>query len=97
MAKRRSRKTRREGRKQEKKQRRLMIAGALVIVVLIAAAFAVLRGRDSGTDTAASGPATAPKVGSLAPDFQLVSNLGEQVKLSDYRGQPVAVNFMHTW
>jgi cytochrome oxidase Cu insertion factor (SCO1/SenC/PrrC family) len=97
MAKQRSRKDRREAREQEKKQRRIMIAGALVILVLIAATFAVLRGGDSSTDTAASGPSTAPTVGSLAPDFQLVSNLGEQVNLSDYRGQPVAVNFMHTW
>jgi peroxiredoxin len=36
-------------------------------------------------------------VGALAPDFELVSNKGERVKLSDYRGLPVAVNFMHTW
>jgi len=33
----------------------------------------------------------------LAPDFELTSSDGETVKLSDYRGQPVAVTFMHTY
>lgn len=33
----------------------------------------------------------------LAPDFELADSAGETVKLSDYRGQPVALTFMHTY
>lgn len=32
-----------------------------------------------------------------APDFELVNLEGETVRLSDYRGRPVALTFMHTW
>ncbi len=32
-----------------------------------------------------------------APDFQLETNTGETVRLSDYLGQPVALIFMHTY
>ncbi|AGB41876.1 Peroxiredoxin [Halobacteroides halobius DSM 5150] len=36
-------------------------------------------------------------VGNIAPDFTLVNLKGEQVSLSDYRGQFVMVNFWATW
>ncbi|SFE28801.1 Peroxiredoxin [Lentibacillus persicus] len=36
-------------------------------------------------------------VGNIAPDFQLETLNGEQVALSDYRGQRVMVNFWATW
>ena len=35
-------------------------------------------------------------VAALAPDFELETPEGETIRLSDYRGQPVAVTFMHT-
>jgi len=38
-----------------------------------------------------------PKTGKLAPDFILPSISGEEVKLSDFRGKPVLVNFWATW
>ncbi len=38
---------------------------------------------------------TEVRVGSLAPDFTLESNTGEEVTLSDYRGHaPVVLYFM---
>lgn len=36
-------------------------------------------------------------LGDLAPNFELQSLDGEQVKLSDYRGSPVMINFWATW
>lgn len=40
---------------------------------------------------------TSPEVGAFAPDFSLTSLDGEQVRLSDYRGKRVIVNFWATW
>jgi len=36
-------------------------------------------------------------VGNLAPDFQLDNLKGESVSLSDFRGDPVMLNFWATW
>lgn len=41
--------------------------------------------------------ATGLAVGDLAPDFELMTLDGETVRLSDYRGQRVFVNFWATW
>lgn len=41
--------------------------------------------------------ATGLEVGDLAPDFVLTTMEGETVRLSDYRGQRVFVNFWATW
>ncbi len=38
-----------------------------------------------------------PKVGDEAPDFVAISPEGEVVHLSDYRGQPVWLNFWGAW
>ena len=56
------------------------------------------------------GPATTPSanttqpaapaginVGNMAPDFQLQNLTGQTVKLSDFRGKPVLLNFWATW
>ena len=37
------------------------------------------------------------KKGELAPDFELTTLDGEQVKLSDYKGERVMLNFWATW
>ena len=37
------------------------------------------------------------RVGNLAPDFKLKNMEGQTVSLSDFRGQPVLVNFWATW
>ena len=44
---------------------------------------------------AAGGP--APKVGEPAPDFALQDMDGKLVRLSDFRGQTVVLNFWATW
>jgi thiol-disulfide isomerase/thioredoxin len=39
----------------------------------------------------------APKVGSLAPDFEISDYSGVRHRLSSFRGRPVYVNFWATW
>jgi len=38
-----------------------------------------------------------PDIGSVAPDFTLRSSTGKNLKLSEYRGQVVMINFWATW
>ncbi len=49
----------------------------------------------SGLST--NGKIPAPQTGFLAPDFELKTQSGETVKLSDLRGQAVLVNLWATW
>lgn len=48
-----------------------------------------------GACSALNGP--QPEVGSYAPDFALPSLDGEQIRLSELRGQRVLLNFWATW
>ena len=41
--------------------------------------------------------APAPEVGALAPDFTLQTVKGDEISLSDLRGQVVLINFWATW
>lgn len=45
----------------------------------------------------ASGPAVGVDVGNLAPDFTIFTDGGEEVSLSDFRGQVILLNFWGTW
>jgi peroxiredoxin len=49
----------------------------------------------SGASTAGKIP--APQQGFLAPDFELKTQEGETVRLSDLRGQAVLINLWATW
>lgn len=88
----------------------VVIVGVVVLVLLVAG---VLGGQGGGTtesgveiedvlvldapEAAASGLEVAPKEGALAPDFELSDFEGNRVRLSDFRGTPVYVNFWATW
>ncbi|GAE94362.1 thiol:disulfide oxidoreductase [Gracilibacillus boraciitolerans JCM 21714] len=36
-------------------------------------------------------------IGNMAPDFELQTLAGETIRLSDYRGEPVMLNFWASW
>ena len=39
----------------------------------------------------------APEINAIAPDFERITLSGETINLSDFRGQPVIINFWATW
>jgi len=86
MANKQSKRDRREAaRRAASRRQRSKLVSLVAVIVLAIGAFVVLSG-GSGNQVAA-----------LAPKFDLETNTGETVSLSDYRGQPVALTFMHTY
>lgn len=74
------------------------MAGLLMALVLIAGAWAI--GGRQGFDRIGLGGVNSsllPKVGEPAPDFATVLSDGRVVRLSDFRGQPVWLNFWGSW
>ncbi len=80
-----SKRERREAaRRTRQRRQRIRWAAASALAVLAVTGVVLFAG---GSDD---------QVAALAPDFELETPEGETIRLSDYRGQPVAVTFMHT-
>ena len=65
----------------------------LVAVITVFIAVFVLRGQHRGTGQAS----TVVEKGLPAPDFAARTLTGETVRLSDFRGKPVVLNFFAGW
>lgn len=84
----------------------VLAVGAVILAIMGVQWY---RGRDNPTTpVAANGAYTAidlgpqqgqgkPKVGEPAPGFQLLDMDGKVIRLEDFRGKPVLVNFWATW
>ena len=93
-----SRKTleRRKVARRKARQRSIVWGSAAIgLVVLVGAAFA-MRSPISVRPDPETLP-VEPKIGARAPDFSLPDTAGQEVSLSDFRGQPVAMMFFHSW
>lgn len=51
----------------------------------------------TSSETVAVSDSSGVEIGKIAPDFELVTLKGESVKLSDYKGKKVILNFWATW
>jgi peroxiredoxin len=76
--------------------------GAAIIVVIILGGAWILFARSMSRISPTGGDAAvilepAPVAGHPAPDFELATLDGEIVRLSDFAGKPVLVNFWATW
>ena len=81
-----------------------MVMGRVMVKILrivLAMSFLVaamaMAGCSSEYNTAPSNAAEGSAPGNLAPDFQLKDFDGRDVKLSEFRGSPVMLNFWATW
>ena len=93
-----------------KKQRTVVLLAAAFVLLLVLASLLYARlGGDSGrlmaeSDPAGSTPAADPAADAaptptlaMAPDFTVYDADGEPVRLSDFRGTPVVINFWASW
>ena len=86
--------------------KRVLVASVLVPAMLFGALY-LLRGPGSGeavspavltvTPPSEAADAVGLEAGMLAPDFEITTTDGERVRLSDFRGRPVVVNFHALW
>ena len=77
------------------------LAVTLVVVVGAITWVAVAGGDDGGSGASTVEPtdvrAGGPRAGDVAPDFTAQTLDGKTVRLSDFRGQPVVLNFWASW
>lgn len=69
----------------------------LVVVIAVVVGMIFFAGRMHKKTAAAGGALQGDSVGKIAPDFTLTTLDGKKVKLSDYRGKAVLLNFWATW
>ena len=79
------------------RSKQALIGLSIAVGILVLAWF--VAGRAGLSDVGKGGINTSllPKVGEEAPDFVAISPEGEVVHLSDFRGQPVWLNFWGAW
>lgn len=81
--------------------RQFWVVAAALGVGLVFLANAIIRGDLSlgqGAAALEGQPVeTAPEKGAFAPDFNLLTPEGDEIRLSELRGQPVLINFWATW
>jgi len=75
------------------------VVAVVVVVAVVAVTVAVIASNDKEPSPQLKGVAQAnsAKVGEVAPDFELETVDGSTVRLSDFRGRPVVVNFWASW
>ncbi len=79
-------------------QRTRTVVGLAAVLVLVAAAWLI--GGRQGFDRIGQGGVNSrllPRVGEVAPELAALDAAGNPILLSDFRGQPVWLNFWGSW
>lgn len=85
------------------KTMKLLVPVALLIVVLFAAVMLYENNEVTGNQISQNTQSTNTAAGDVsevshkAPDFTVTDKDGNKVKLSDFKGKPVVINFWATW
>lgn len=74
----------------EKKKKRSITRGIILAILALAIGYTMYA-------TATKDKVEVIKIGSKAPDFELVDLNGEKHRLKDYEGQGIVLNFWGTW
>ena len=74
----------------DKKRNRSIMRGIILAILAVAIGFTIYA-------SATKGKVEVIKLGSAAPDFELVDMNGNKHRLKDYKGQGVVLNFWGTW
>lgn len=69
----------------------------LVVVIIVVLVMVISAGRLRRRAAASGGALQGDGIGASAPDFTLTTLDGKKVKLSDYHGKAVLLNFWATW
>ncbi len=87
-------------------QKKKLLIGCVVLVLVLVVAGVLYRNLSGSVDSDNLGSQSpqnenqqqnGENAPSLAPDFTVLDANGKEVKLSDFRGKPVVVNFWATW
>lgn len=76
------------------------IIAAVVLITMLTVAIVQAMDKKSTAPETTDQTTTAQdglKIGAKAPDFQLTTLTGETVKLSDFKGKKIMLNFWATW
>lgn len=73
------------------------IGAGIIAGLVLFAIFQQITKEDVTESVAASNISSGIKTGVLAPDFTLTDLAGKEVKLTNYRGKKVMLNFWATW
>ena len=74
----------------ERKKKRSITRGVILAVLLIGIGYMIYSNLNKEE-------VQVVKIGTKAPDFELVDLNGEKHRLSDYKGQGIVLNFWGTW
>jgi hypothetical protein len=76
---------------------RRLILGFLLMIAMALAGGCLSAERPTVTEPSMSALSPAPVADHPAPDFTLLDLAGDELRLSDLRGQAILVNFWTTW